>query len=87
MCKYLNRVCVPDTRAKIRKTILCKSLAGNDVDVLIVTNFMSDPIELSLRPSVILTSRVHPGETNASWMMQGMIDYLISDEEVAKKLR
>ena len=78
---------MPDTRAKIRKTILCKSLAGNDVDVLIVTNFMSDPIELSLRPSVILTSRVHPGETNASWMMQGMIDYLISDEEVAQKLR
>jgi hypothetical protein len=62
-------------------------LAGNDVDVLIVTNFTSEPIELSVRKAVIITSRVHPGETNASWMMQGIIDFLVSDEETARFLR
>lgn len=85
--QYLSKVCINESRDRIRKTVLCKSLAGNDVDVLIITNFNSEPIELSLRKSVILTSRVHPGESNSSWIMQGAIDYLVSDEETAKFLR
>jgi murein tripeptide amidase MpaA len=83
----LNKVCYFEVRDRIRKTTLCRSLAGNDVDVLIITNFESEPILLSQRKSVILTSRVHPGESNASWMMQGVIDFLVSDEETAVYLR
>ena len=67
--------------------MLCKSVAGNDVDVLIITNFLSEPVELSVRKSIILTSRVHPGESNSSWMMQGVIDFLVSDQETARLLR
>lgn len=26
---------------------------------------------------VVITGRVHPGETNSSWMMQGFIRYLM----------
>lgn len=66
---------------------MCKSLAGNDVDMLIVTNFTSDPQDIAVRKAVILTSRVHPGESNASFMMKGVIDFLISDDENAKYLR
>jgi len=36
---------------------------------------------------VILTARVHPGESNASWVMKGIIDYLLSDEPAARLLR
>lgn len=32
------------------------------------------------KKAIIITSRVHPGEPQASYMMQGMLDYLISDE-------
>lgn len=39
------------------------------------------------RSYVILTSRVHPGESNASWVMKGIIDYLLSDEATARILR
>ena len=28
------------------------------------------------KPCVVLSARVHPGETHASWMMKGCIDYL-----------
>jgi hypothetical protein len=76
-----------DVKDRIRKTILCQSNAGNDVDVLIVTNFSSTPMELSVRKAVILTARVHPGETQASWMLQGVIDFLVSDDETAVYLR
>ena len=62
-------------------------MAGNDVDMLIVTNFSSDPVDIAVRKSVILTSRVHPGESNASWIMNGVIDYLISEDQNAKFLR
>ena len=71
----------------MRKTVLCKSLAGNDVDMLIVTNFSSDPVDIAVRKSIILTSRVHPGETNASWIMKGVIDFLVGDDAHAQYLR
>ena len=63
--------------------MLCKSLAGNDVEMLIVTNFTSVPEEIAVRKTIILTSRVHPGESNASYMIKGVIDYLISEDENA----
>lgn len=67
--------------------MLCKTLAGNDVDMLIVTNFLSDPVDIAVRKSIILSSRVHPGETNASWIMNGVIDMLVGDSDEAKFLR
>ena len=51
------------------------------MDMLIVTNFLSDPVDIAIRKSIILTARVHPGETNASWIMGGIIDLLVGDEE------
>ena len=83
LCKYVNQTCTYENKEKVRKTVLCKSLAGNDVDMLIVTNFASLPEEIAVRKAVILTARVHPGETNASYMMKGCIDFLVSDHEKA----
>ena len=34
-----------------------------------------------------MTARVHPGETNSSFMMKGAIDFLLSDTREAKLLR
>ena len=28
------------------------------------------------KKAVIITARVHPGESQASWMMKGVIDYI-----------
>ena len=44
-------------------------------------------IILQDREVVFLTSRVHPGESNSSWVMHGTISYLLSDVCSAVQLR
>ncbi len=39
------------------------------------------------RRVVCITARVHPGETPASYMCHGLIEFLISNDIAAKKLR
>lgn len=41
----------------------------------------------ALKPALFLSARVHPGETPASWMMKGILDFLTSDCSQAKLLR
>lgn len=36
---------------------------------------------------IFLTSRVHPGESNASWVMHGTMEALLSDDRYASSLR
>jgi len=36
---------------------------------------------------VVLTGRVHPGESNASWVMKGTLEFLCSADPVARSLR
>ena len=67
--------------------MLTKTLAGNDCEMVIITNFLSRPEEIALRRAVILTSRVHPGESNASYVMEGTLQYLVSDDDGARYLR
>ncbi|PAA63465.1 hypothetical protein BOX15_Mlig033678g1 [Macrostomum lignano] len=36
---------------------------------------------------ILITSRVHPGESNASWMMKGFLDFITGDSADARLLR
>lgn len=81
--EFLNKICTPESKDKIRKTILCKTLAGNDCEMVIITNFISRPEEIAVRRAIVLTSRVHPGESNASYIMHGTLEYLVGDSEGA----
>ena len=38
----------------------------------------------SKKKAVIVTARVHPGETNSSWMMKGLLDYVTGTTITAK---
>jgi murein tripeptide amidase MpaA len=40
-----------------------------------------------MRRAVILTSRVHPGESNASFVIEGTLQYLVSEDQGARYLR
>ena len=79
----LNSEC----RSFVRRKVLCETEAGNKCDVLTITSRSGDEEEMRRRKGIIISARVHPGETNASWMMKGCIDFLLSDEEEARELR
>lgn len=44
-------------------------------------------MSLNKRKIVLICGRVHPGETNASWMTHGIIDYLLGDTHTVRELR
>ena len=56
-------------------------------ELLIITSFGSEPEAIRARKGVVISSRVHPGETGASWMLHGMLDYLTGPTLNAKILR
>ncbi|NXY84212.1 CBPC3 carboxypeptidase, partial [Alcedo cyanopectus] len=65
---------------------LCHSLAGNVVPILTITNPLRSRRGAE-RKAVILTARVHPGETNSSWIMKGFLDYILGNSQKARLLR
>lgn len=72
---------VPEHILKI--DYLCKSLSGVDVPLLTVSEF---PVIIPKR-NIVITCRVHPGETHSSWMLEGLMRYLVSSETCARQLR
>jgi hypothetical protein len=77
----------PTTAKRFRRRPLCETLSGNTIEMLTVTSFASDPEAINKRKGVVISARVHPGESNASFMMQGIIDYLTGPSLDAKILR
>eukprot|EP00045_Choanoeca_perplexa_P003782 m.33382 g.33382 ORF g.33382 m.33382 type:complete len:950 (-) comp12228_c0_seq1:17-2866(-) len=77
----------PNSASIVRLRTLCQTLAGNSCDLLTVTNYGVSQAEMALRKGVVISARVHPGETNASWMMKGFIDFITSNQPDAVMLR
>lgn len=77
----------PNMVRRLRRRKLCDTLAGNACDLITITSFCSDPAQLKARRAVVITARVHPGESNASWVMKGILDYLTGSSVDARILR
>ncbi len=75
----------PQKRRFVTRELLCSTIAGTRCDLLTVA--APSPPTVAPRFGVILTARVHPGETVGSWMMKGAIDFLLSEEREAEILR
>jgi murein tripeptide amidase MpaA len=68
---------------------LTRTLAGNRCDYLTITSKDKDPksAKAMAKKGIFISARVHPGESNASWMMKGVIDFLVANTPEAKALR
>ncbi|GMH79310.1 hypothetical protein TrLO_g8391, partial [Triparma laevis f. longispina] len=87
--KYLYNLQINDeTNRNFRRERFCETLAGNEVDLVTVTEFGErGDKRLEKRLGVVITARVHPGESNASWIMEGILKYLTSNTPSAVMLR
>lgn len=62
---------------RLRRTDLTRTKAGNQVEMLIITNFLSNQDLIAQRKCIIICSRVHPGETNASFIIEGFLEFIL----------
>jgi cytosolic carboxypeptidase protein 2/3 len=67
-------------RKFIQRGILCKTLAGVDCQLLTITSPIKK-IDSKPKKGVLISARVHPGETVGSWMMRGVINFLTDPED------
>lgn len=76
---------------------MCRTLAGNKCEYITITSKEKEPSKNTtvsadqnpkpVKKGVFISARVHPGESNASWMMKGLIDFLVSSSPEARVLR
>ncbi|VDL60921.1 unnamed protein product [Hymenolepis diminuta] len=76
----------PPTHSKLyfRVQNLTSTLLDNLVPLVTITeadNGSTDPGIDSARPYIFITARVHPGETNSSWVMRGLLDRLTDPQD------
>ena len=64
-----------------------KTLSGLNIPLIEITDYNCSKDELDKRKMVVVWGRVHPGETNASWITHGILDYLLGNSQIAKGLR
>ncbi|XP_021120451.1 cytosolic carboxypeptidase 4 isoform X1 [Heterocephalus glaber] len=75
-----------------RQATLCQTLGGNPCPLVTITAMpesnCADHLEqFRHRPYQVITARAHPGESNASWVMKGTLEFLVSSDPVARLLR
>lgn len=66
--------------------MLCKTLGGNRVDLLTITEKGGSQEEVAKRKGVVLTARIHPGESNGSFVMKGIIEFLTAEDNAEAEL-
>jgi len=74
----------PKKRCFLRRKSLCTTLGRADCDLVSISNWQ---VPKKDKKYVVVSSRVHPGEANASWLMQGFINFLLSNTPEAAVLR
>lgn len=60
-------------------------MAGNRVDILTITE--NNPHYNVEKGYILITARIHPGESVSSYVCNGIVEFLLSNDEKAKKLR
>ena len=85
--EYLYKLSTTKTnRNKIKFSTLNKTICGNPLDILYISNFNCSMNELNSRQSIIFTARVHPGETSGSYVIESVINNLLNNSTASNNL-
>ena len=79
---YLNKI----ISSYYYKQLLCYTILGNNIDIITITNFNYNLVNSNFKkPYIIISSRVHPGESISSFICKGIIDFLLFENNSISK--
>ena len=67
----------------LQRSLVCKTIAGNNCEMLTITS----RDDKQQKRGVFISSRVHPSESNSSWVLRGLVDFLLGESVEAQVLR
>lgn len=67
----------------VESEVVCQSFCGRDIPYLTITRPNSS-IPIAGKSCIFLTGRIHPGESNGSFVLHGLLDFLLSEDPMAK---
>lgn len=70
-----------------RRSILCKTIAGNSCFLLTISGHCGSLEQLVSKPVILVTARVHPGESNSSFVMEGFLNFILGNSTDAALVR
>lgn len=69
----------------VKRDTLGRSLTGVDIPILHITNHLNSGIVK--KKNILITGRIHPGESNGSHVLKGFMEFICSNCEEAQALR
>jgi murein tripeptide amidase MpaA len=58
-------------------------LGGIQIPLITITDFACKQV----KKTIVINGRMHPGESSASWVIHGLIRFLLSKSQLARQLR
>lgn len=78
-------VSLSNSKLTYKREKICSTLSGLPLYMLTITGNSRQKANDIKKKGVFLCARVHPGESNSSFVIQGLIQFLFSGSEVAQR--
>jgi murein tripeptide amidase MpaA len=83
----LNLVYVLTITSKSKFLDADERVCENSNGIILPEKHLHPPRKYCDKPVILISSRVHPGETTSSWAVEGIIKFIIGNSDDAKALR